>query len=152
METVRLTVTTGTALEVGGRALLADAMRAQGVLRDEYVSDQEKGRFITRQSLRVPLKNSLLAGVVAASFALTACSVRNIPSALVAKITGDTRDSMEKQSRKLAGKDAIDCGRVTIGASPKAATDCALKANAEGKPFRVRYDSEDLTLRSQQAL
>lgn len=49
-------------------------------------------------------------------------------------------DAMDWRSRWLMGLRGIDCGRVTIGADPKAATDCALKAQQEGRPFRVRYD------------
>ena len=47
---------------------------------------------------------------------------------------------MEVSSRKLAGPDAINCGRVKIRKDPKVATDCALGAFKENKPFRVRYD------------
>jgi hypothetical protein len=40
----------------------------------------------------------------------------------------------------LAGKDALDCGRVTLNQKPKGASDCARKAFADGKPFYVSYD------------
>jgi hypothetical protein len=53
-------------------------------------------------------------------------------------------DAMEKGSRDLAGPQAIDCGRVGIHQSPKAATDCALSAFNAGKPFRVRYDFKNI--------
>jgi len=49
-------------------------------------------------------------------------------------------DDWERQSRKLSGPRAADCGRVGVRGSPTAATECALKAFREGKPFRVRYD------------
>jgi hypothetical protein len=49
-------------------------------------------------------------------------------------------DAMEWRSRWLAGRHGVDCGRVRIGGDPRAATACALQAQAEGKPFRVRYD------------
>ena len=49
-------------------------------------------------------------------------------------------DAMDRQSRHLMGPSGIDCGTVKVHADPKAATDCALEAQAEGKPFRVRYD------------
>jgi len=49
-------------------------------------------------------------------------------------------DAMERGSRKLAGPDAIDCGRVGIYKDPKSATDCALSAFNGNKPFRVLYD------------
>jgi hypothetical protein len=47
---------------------------------------------------------------------------------------------MEQESRLLMGKQGVDCGRVEVRNDPKAATECALKAPSEGKPFRVRYD------------
>lgn len=49
-------------------------------------------------------------------------------------------DAWEIQSRTLSGPYAINCGRVPIGGSSTTATDCALKAFHEGRPFRVRYD------------
>src|ERR1035437_1851852 len=47
---------------------------------------------------------------------------------------------LEKQSRQLAGPNALDCGRGAPRAEPKKATDCALAVNKAGKPFRIRYD------------
>lgn len=49
-------------------------------------------------------------------------------------------DLLERQSLRLAGKRAIDCGMVRIGANPKLNTQCALKAQETGRPFRVRYE------------
>jgi hypothetical protein len=49
-------------------------------------------------------------------------------------------DSMDWRSRWLMGRHGIDCGRVKVGGVPKTATDCALKAQSEGKPFRVTYN------------
>jgi hypothetical protein len=49
-------------------------------------------------------------------------------------------DLLEQQSKGLAGRDAVDCGRVAIDGDPKVATECALAAQDAGKPFRVRYD------------
>jgi hypothetical protein len=49
-------------------------------------------------------------------------------------------DSMDWRSRRLMGLGGADCGRVRINGDPKVATDCALKAQSEGRPFRVRYD------------
>jgi hypothetical protein len=40
----------------------------------------------------------------------------------------------------LAGKNAIDCGRVTRNQNPSAASECARKAFAENEPFYVSYD------------
>jgi hypothetical protein len=47
---------------------------------------------------------------------------------------------MASQLAALAGKDAINCGRVTRGQPPDAASDCASKAFADRKPFYVSYD------------
>ena len=49
-------------------------------------------------------------------------------------------DDLERQSRKLSGSHAIDCGRVPYRGNPTAANECAFKSFREGKPFRVRYD------------
>jgi hypothetical protein len=49
-------------------------------------------------------------------------------------------DSMDWHSRWLIGRHGIDCGTVKVRADPTVATDCALKAQADGKPFRVRYN------------
>lgn len=55
-----------------------------------------------------------------------------------------TDDRLEQESRKLAGMDAVDCGRVPIAGDPKAASHCALAAQNKGKPFRVRYDIQGI--------
>jgi hypothetical protein len=52
----------------------------------------------------------------------------------------DGHDLMEKRSRVLSGVDGTDCGTVGIKQNPQLATQCALQAYSEGKPFRVRYD------------
>jgi hypothetical protein len=48
-------------------------------------------------------------------------------------------DVMQWRSRSLAGWGAVDCGIVPIRGNADAATDCALRAFASHKPFRVRY-------------
>ena len=53
-------------------------------------------------------------------------------------------DAWERQSRRLSGPYAIDCGRVGVHRSPATATECALKAFYDSKPFRVRYDLQGL--------
>jgi len=58
---------------------------------------------------------------------------RLLPSAAVG-------DRMELESRLLMGDHGVDCGRVKVSGNPTSATACALKAQADGKPFRVRYD------------
>ena len=49
-------------------------------------------------------------------------------------------DSMERKSRGLMGRAGVDCGMVEVNGDPRAATDCALKADQDGRPFRVRYN------------
>jgi hypothetical protein len=51
---------------------------------------------------------------------------------------------LEVQTKKLAGLEAIDCGRVLIQGDPEIATECALAAQKAGKPFRVRYDLQGI--------
>ena len=48
-------------------------------------------------------------------------------------------DVMEWKSRSIAGRNALNCGVVPIRGNADAATDCALRAYASHKPFRVRY-------------
>lgn len=59
----------------------------------------------------------------------------------VARVTGD---AMDWRSSLLAGFGGMTCGRVPIHGDAAAATQCALKANAEGKPFRVAYDVQGI--------
>ena len=50
------------------------------------------------------------------------------------------KDAMDRRSMEIAGPLAVQCGRVGIWGNPQRATDCVLRANKEGKEFRVRYD------------
>ncbi|PYV16132.1 MAG: hypothetical protein DMG21_12685 [Acidobacteria bacterium] len=49
-------------------------------------------------------------------------------------------DGLDRRSRNLASRNAVDCGKVRVGGDPTASTKCALEMQARGKPFRVRYD------------
>jgi hypothetical protein len=51
-----------------------------------------------------------------------------------------TGDRMDWESQLLAGLRSVNCGRVRIRGDASLATQCALHANAEGKPFRVIYE------------
>jgi hypothetical protein len=53
-------------------------------------------------------------------------------------------DVLERQSQKLAGPHAVNCGEVRVGGNPKAATECVLAAQQAGRPFRVRYDLQGI--------
>lgn len=61
-----------------------------------------------------------------------------IPISLSDAFVSKHGDAMDWRSRWLAGSHCINCGRVRIGQNQ--ATKCGLEANAEGRPFRVRYD------------
>jgi len=47
--------------------------------------------------------------------------------------------AMDWRSRYLGGFSSVNCGSVPIGGYASDATRCALKADAEGRPFRVIY-------------
>src|SRR5262249_3471214 len=57
-----------------------------------------------------------------------------------APIIAATGDALAIKTRWMMGRRGIDCGRVLIRGNPEVATACALHAQSEGKPFRVRYD------------
>jgi hypothetical protein len=57
-------------------------------------------------------------------------------SRMVVWVSGD---ALAWKSAYLAGLRGVNCGRVGIRQRSTEATNCALKANAEGKPFRVAY-------------
>jgi hypothetical protein len=48
-------------------------------------------------------------------------------------------DAMEWKSRSIAGWHTLNCGIVAPHGNADAATDCALRAFASHRPFRVRY-------------
>jgi len=83
-------------------------------------------------------KKKLLIGLAIAIVLLFSLGFgQNLVSDPVIRMIGD---SMDWRSRWLMGRGGIDCGRVKVNADTKVATDCALKAQSAGKPFRVRYD------------
>jgi|SRR5580704_968742 hypothetical protein len=49
-------------------------------------------------------------------------------------------DLMDWKARYLTGSLGVNCGRVKVGNDATTATQCALKANAGGRPFRVAYE------------
>jgi hypothetical protein len=53
-------------------------------------------------------------------------------------------DPVDWKSRRLSRKGAIDCGHVKLRADHKMATDCALKAQADGIAFRVVYEGSGI--------
>src|SRR5260370_42593924 len=62
-------------------------------------------------------------------------------SILLVRVTGD---AMDWRSHYSAGLFSTNCGRVRIRKDPTKATECALKANSEGRPFRVVYDIQGI--------
>lgn len=44
----------------------------------------------------------------------------------------------------MAGRNGVNCGIVRIGEDPTTATQCALRAFSERKPFRVRYNIQGI--------
>jgi hypothetical protein len=64
-------------------------------------------------------------------------ALNNRISAFLLPIVGD---SMDRESGRLMSRNGVDCGIVKVNGDPKAATDCALKAYADARPFRVRYN------------
>jgi hypothetical protein len=52
-------------------------------------------------------------------------------------------DLLEKRMKALA-PDAINCGRVGVRADPQKASNCALDAFKNRKPFQVRYDLQGI--------
>jgi hypothetical protein len=75
---------------------------------------------------------------------------RNSPAATVkaSKIPGlippEHYPLLVYRLNQLAGHGAIDCGMAEVGESPDIASDCALKAWGERKPFIVRYDVQGI--------
>jgi hypothetical protein len=53
-------------------------------------------------------------------------------------------DAMDWKSHYLAGLHSVNCGRVRISGDASVATECALDADAKGRPFRVAYQVQGL--------
>ena len=49
-------------------------------------------------------------------------------------------DAMDWRERSLATRHGVNCGEIKVRHDARAATACVLKAQDEGRPFRVRYD------------
>jgi hypothetical protein len=49
-------------------------------------------------------------------------------------------DLMDWKAAYIAGVRGVNCGRVKVRNDATSATQCALKAEAEGRPFRVTYE------------
>ena len=70
---------------------------------------------------------------------ITATFGYSIQTHLISPIFGDP---IERTTRRLAGRDAVDCGRVDIHGDSTSATRCSLDAQSEGRSFRVIYNRQ----------
>lgn len=50
-------------------------------------------------------------------------------------------DKLDWESRRLAGWNATNCGRVPVNSDAHKASDCVLAAFRDKRPFRVRYQT-----------
>jgi len=50
-------------------------------------------------------------------------------------------DKLDWESRRLAGWNARNCGRVSYDADASKASECVVKAYRDKEPFRVRYET-----------
>jgi hypothetical protein len=55
-----------------------------------------------------------------------------------------TGDAMDWRMRYLAGWRSVNCGRVKVRQDAGAATQCALKAQSDGRPFYVVYNIQGI--------
>lgn len=88
-------------------------------------------------------KWALSLGVV---FVLVICFGLFLPylDRLAFRAVGKTGDAMDWKNHYLAGRGGVNCGRVKIGGDPTSATECAVEANAAGKPFWVAYNIQGI--------
>jgi hypothetical protein len=54
-----------------------------------------------------------------------------------------TGDKLDQASRRLAGPNARDCGRIRFDGDARQAKNCTLSAFRDKKPFRMRYQLWD---------
>jgi len=87
------------------------------------------------------LNRSLLIFLIFSASAIVFMLVFLPFGALLVPIMGD---AMDWRSHYLAGVWSTDCGRVKVRGDATSATECAQKANAVGKPFRVRYNIQGI--------
>lgn len=81
---------------------------------------------------------------------LVACQTTTVPTTSPdASSSRKLPDAVQKQLRDFAGATATNCGRLafhTADAQFKAASDCALQANQNKRPFYVAYDMPGMTV------
>ena len=68
-------------------------------------------------------------------------AVNNLLSSWLVPMIGD---SMDWRSRWFMGRHGIDCGEVKVHGDPTTATNCVLRADAQGRPFHA-HDPKRVT-------
>jgi hypothetical protein len=83
-------------------------------------------------------RSKLAIGLVLLSLILVLAGLTSFAHPYIVWVTGDR---MDWASRKLAGSNATNCGRVhSADVDARHASNCALSAFRDKRPFRVRYD------------
>lgn len=81
--------------------------------------------------------------------ALVACSKSSGPSGSSTATVSKPHDGVDQKLQEYAGSSASDCGRLDVRsaeAQAKSASDCAMQASQEKKPFYVAYDMPGMTV------
>jgi hypothetical protein len=84
------------------------------------------------------------AGICSLAWLFTAFWIRLYHPELGGIVVAVIGDAWDHDSRRLAGWRAVECGRVLTQTDPVPATNCALQAFWEKKPFRLRYDLQGI--------
>ena len=96
------------------------------------------GNFWRRTaSLRIRTRVFWILGSLFVLCLLIFLDLAGITGALLGPVLGD---AMDWRTHYLAGWRGVDCGRVQVGQDAAAASQCGLKAQSEGRPFRVVYN------------
>jgi hypothetical protein len=95
-------------------------------------------------SVRIRTRIFWIFGAVFLLFLLVFLDLAGIPGALLVPVLGD---AMDWRTRYLAGWRGVDCGRVRIGEDATEASQCALKAQSDGRPFHVVYNVQGIDSR-----
>ena len=79
---------------------------------------------------------------------LLACNKSETPAA-PASSSAQPADAVQQKLQQYAGSNATDCGRFAVQATQdklKTASDCALQANQNRRPFYIAYDMPGMTI------
>jgi hypothetical protein len=89
------------------------------------------------------MMNKYRRAVISVGIVLVGCL-----SATVFSSTHRQQTIVVNRLRKLAGRGAIDCGRVGPQTDPSASSECVLKSFANHQPFYVLYDIQEFRVDS----